>query len=70
LDLEVLILDKKMRGRDGPTEHAKICNHKFVDKGNFYCILRNWDPISTICYKRTNVKFSDSISVLRGWFST
>jgi len=46
------------------------CNHKIVNKWHLYCISKNLGTICNICYKRTNVKSSDSISVLRGWFST
>ena len=39
------------------------CNHKFVNKWNLYCISRNLDAISNICYKWTNVKSYDLITV-------
>ena len=46
-----MILEKEIRGRDGPTRRAKICNHKIVNKLNLYCISKNLVTISNICYK-------------------
>ena len=70
LDSEVLILETEMRGRDYPTECAKICIHKLLNKSNLHCISKNSGTISNIFYKRTNVKSFDSIFVFRSWFST
>jgi len=46
------------------------CNHKIVNKWNLYRISKNLGTMSNICYNWTNVMSSDSISGLRGWFST
>jgi len=52
------------------TERAKICNHKTCEQMKFVLISKNLGTISNICYKIIKAKFFDSISVLRGWFST
>jgi len=41
-----------------------------MNKRNLYWLSKNLAIISNICYKITNVMSSNSISILRGWFST
>ena len=53
-----------------PPSVPKFVITNFLNKKNLYCISRNLVTISNICYKWRNVKSSNSITVLRGWFST
>ena len=63
-------LEKETKDRYYPIEQAKICNLKNCDEKCLYWISNNLGKISNICYRWTNTKSSDSISILMGWFLT
>ena len=65
-----LILEKQMRGRDGPTERTKIYNKKLWTNEIYIVFQRIWVQCLIFVTRWTNMKSYFSIFVFKGWFGT